>query len=186
MCSPLQRSAVVITTRPETLSKLYSLASSRLQNVGFTPEKVEDYFIDCLKDDPEAAKSLVEHLKEQPSLAGVCSLLLNAAVIVTLFLHMGHQFPSTLTGFFVALVLHCILRHTKTRTSLKVRSLSSLDFFPAELQESFDSLCVLAFRGVLNNQMLFTEADVSTLPGFASLSLLQVVESFVTVGSART
>ncbi len=186
VCVPLQRSAVIITSRPEASSELHSLASSRLQIVGFTPEKVKDYFTECLKDDPEAAKSLVEHLKEQPSLAGICSLPLNAAIVVTLFLHMGHQLPSTLTGLFVALVLHCILRHSKTRTNLKVRSLSSLDSLPAELQEPFDSLCVLAYQGVLDNQILFTEADVSTLPGFALLSLLQVVESFVAVGSART
>ncbi len=184
VCSPLQRSAVVITSRPESSSELRGLASSRLQIVGFTPEKVEGYFTECLNDDPEAAKSLVEHMKGRPGLAGICSLPLNAAIIVTLFLHMGHQLPSTLTGLFVALVLHCILRHSKSRTNLKVRSLSSLDSLPVELQESFDSLCVLAFRGVLNNQILFTEADVSILPG--TLSLLQVVESLVTVGSAKT
>ncbi len=184
--SPLQRSAVIITTRPKASGKLHNLASSRLQIVGFTPEKVEDYITESLKDDPNAAKSLVECLKEQPSLAGICFLPLNAAIIVTLFLHMGHQLPSTLTGLFVALVLHCILRHSKTRTNLKVRSLSSLDSLPVELQESFDSLCELAFTGVLNNQILFTEVDTGILPGFATLSLLQVVESLVAVGSART
>ena len=186
LSSPLQRSAVLVTSRPEASGELHDLASSRVQIIGFTPEKVEDYFTESLKGNSKTVDLLMEHIKENPAVEGICTLPLNAAIIVTLFLHMGHQLPSTLTGVFVALVLHCILRHCKARTDLSVRSLSSLDQLPAELQRSFDSLCELAFQGVLANKILFSENDVESLPEFATLSLLQVVESFVTVGSSRT
>lgn len=184
VCTPLQRSAVIITSRPEASGDLRSLASSRIQIVGFTPEKVEEYFAESLKG-KKAVKILVEHVREQPAIAGVCSLPLNVAIIVTLFSHMGHQLPTTLTGLFVALVLHCILRHSKSRTDLRVRSLSSFDALPDELQKPFDHLCALAYQGVLNDQILFTEDEVGFLSGSAMLSLLQVVESFVAIGSAR-
>ncbi len=182
--TPFQRSSVIITTRPEESAELRNLASSRVQILGFTPDKVEEYFTESLKNEPEQAKSLMERVKENPAIEGSCSLPLNAAIVITLFLHMG-QLPSTLTGIFVALVLHCILRHCKARTNFRIRSLSSLDSLPGELQKSFDSLCMLAYQGILVNQILFTEQDVGVLPEFATLSLLQAVESFVTVGSVK-
>lgn len=182
---PLQCSAVIITSRSEESAKLHSLASSRVQIVGFSPEKVEDYITTCLKGDPESAKALVERIKENPAIEGCCSLPLNVAIVVTLFLHMGHQLPATLSGIFEALVLYCILRHIKARMDISVRSLSSLDALPEELQKPFDALCVLAFQGVLSNQIFFVEREVCAIPDFAGLSLLQAVESFVAVGSEK-
>ncbi len=46
--SPLEHSAVIVTSRPEASAKLHDLASSRVQIVGFTSEKVEDYFTESL------------------------------------------------------------------------------------------------------------------------------------------
>ncbi len=183
---PLERCAVVITSRPEASTKLHSLASSRVQIVGFTPEKVEDYFTESLKGDSQAAKVLMEQVKENPAIDGSCYIPLNAAIIVTLFIVMGHQLPSTLTGVFVSLVAYCILRHCNSRAAIEIRSLSSLDKLPRALQTSFDSLCALAFQGILVNQITFSEEECEIYPEFATLSLLQGVEGFVGMGLGRT
>ncbi len=62
----LEQSAVIVTSRPEASTELHDLASSRVQIVGFTPEKVEDFFTESLKGDSQAAKALMERVKENP------------------------------------------------------------------------------------------------------------------------
>ncbi len=181
----LEQSAVIVTSRPEASTKLHDLASSRVQIVGFTPEKVEDFFTESLKGDTQAAKALVERVKENPAIEGSCYIPLIATILVTVFAGT-RQLPSSLTGVFVSLVTYCILRHCKGRANIEIRSLSSLDKLPPELQPSFDSLCALAFQGILINQITFSEEECEIYPEFATLSLLQAVEGFLDMGLTRT
>ncbi len=183
---PLERCAVVLTSRPEASTELHNLATSRVQIVGFTPEKIEDYFTESLKGDSQAAKMLMEHVKENPAVEGSCYIPLNAAIIVTLFIAMGYQLPPSLTDVFISLVAYCILRHCKGKADLKIRSLSSLDKLPPSLQTSFDSLCALAFQGILVNQITFSSEECEIYPEFMSLSLLEMREGFVDMGLTQT
>ncbi len=183
---PLDRSAVIVTSRPEASTKLHDLVTSRVQILGFTPEKVEDFFMESLKGDSEATKVLMERVEENPAIRGSCCIPLNAAILVTIFIAMGHQLPPSLTGVFVSLVAYCILRHCKGRADIEIRHLSSLDRLPLALQTSFDSLCALAFQGILVNQVTFSEEECEIYPEFATLSLLQAVEGFLDMGLTRT
>ncbi len=72
------------------------------------------------------------------------------------------------------------------RENIEIRSLSSLDKLPPALQTSFDSLCALAFQGILINQITFSEEECEIYPEFATLSLLQAVEGFLDMGLTRT
>ncbi len=183
---PLEHSAVIVTSRPEASTKLHVLASSRVQIVGFTPDKVEDYFTESLKGDPQATNALMEHVNENPAIRGSCYIPLNAAILVILFMAMGRQLPPSLTGVFVSLVAYYILRHCKGRANIEIRSLSSLDTLPPALQTSFDSLCGLAFQGILVNRITFSKDECEIYPEFAALSLLQAVEGFLDMGLTRT
>ncbi len=53
---------MIVTSRQEASTELHDLASSRVQIVDFTPEKVEDYFTESLKGDSQATEALMELL----------------------------------------------------------------------------------------------------------------------------
>ncbi len=181
---PLEQSAVIVTSRPEASTELHNLASSRVQIVGFTPEKVENFFTESLKGDSQATKALLERVKENPVIEGSCYIPLIATILVTVFAGTG-KLPSSLTDVFVSLVTYCILRHCM-RGGDKIRNLPSLDELPPALQPTFDCLCALAFQGILVNQITFSEEECEIYPDFATLSVLQAVEGFLDMGLKRT
>ena len=189
VASSLHRSTVLVTSRPESSADLHSLVSSRIQIVGFTPSEVKEFFTESLKGDSQAVDTLMEQVRDNPVIESSCYLPLNVVIIVSVFLSLNCTLPTTLTGLFTSLVLCCILRHIKTKTDLNIKSLSSLDDLPETVQESFNSLCQLAFRGIVENKVTFSAEELGLHPQFATLSLLQVTESFVcigSVGSSRT
>ncbi len=175
----------IVTSRPEASTELRYLDSSRVQIVGFSPKKVEDFFTESLKGDSQATKALVERVKENPAMESICYIPLIATILVTVFAGT-RQLPSSLTGVFTSLVTYCILRHCRGRANIEIRSLSSLDKLPPALQTSFDSLCALAFQGILVNQITFSDGECEIYPEIATLSLLQAVEGFLDTGLTRT
>ena len=187
VASSLHRSAVIVTSRPESSAELHSLVSSRIQIVGFTPSEVKEFFTDSLKGDSQAVDTLMEQMRENPVIESSCYLPLNAAIIVSLFLSLNCTLPTTITGVFTSLVLCCILRHLKSRTDVRIHALQSLDSLPEIVQGPFAALCQLAFHGILDRKVTFSGDELSRiLPDAAHLSLLQAIESFSYLGPAGT
>ena len=182
LVSSLQNSALIVTSRPDSSGVLHSLVSSRIETMGFTSSEVNEYFTESLKGDSQAVETLMEQVRDNPMIEASCWLPLNVAIIVTVFLGMNHTLPATLTDLFISLILCCLARHLKSRTTLRIRSLSSLEKLPEAIQKPFESLCHLAFQGILENKVVFSEEEIETYPNFDSLSLLQAVESFYCVG----
>ncbi len=116
---------------------------------------------------------------------GSCYIPLIATVLVTVCAGTG-QLPSSLTGVFTSLVAYCILRHCNARANIEIRKLSSLDKLPPALQTSFDSLCAMAFQGILVNQITYLKEECEIYPEFTTLSLLQAVDGFLDSGMTRT
>ena len=172
---PLCESTVIVTSRPISSGYLHHLVSSRVEILGFTAEKLHQFFTECLKGDTEAVKTLLERIEANPEVAGSCYLPLNATILVHLFKSYHNTLPTTLYGIFSSLVLNCIKRHLKLRTQYKDASIESLDQLPEFAKKPFSVLCRLAYDGVMEDKIIFTSlpADVNTL------SLLQGVESFI-------
>ena len=143
--------------------------------MGFTAEELHQFFTECLKEDTEAVKTLLERIEENPEVAGSCYLPLNATILVHLFKSDCNTLPTTLYGIFSSLILNCIKRHLKLRTQYKDVSIESLDQLPEFAKKPFSVLCRLAYDGVMEDKIIFTSlpADVNTL------SLLQGVENFI-------
>ena len=173
--NPLCESTVIVTSRPIASGDLHQVVSSRVEILGFTAEQLHQFFIECLKGDTEAVKTLLERIEENPEVAGSCYLPLNATILVHLFKSDRNTLPTTLYGIFSSLVLNCIKRHLKLRAQYKDVSIESLDQLPEFAKKPFSILCQLAYDGVMEDKIIFTSlpADVNTL------SLLQGVESFI-------
>ena len=180
-------SSVIVTSRPIASGDLQTLASSRIEIVGFTPAELRQYFSECLEGDCRAVDKLLERIQEHPEVEGSCCLPLNAAIIVHLFLSEGQTIPSTQYGIFSAVVLNCILRHLKQRTEegRQIRCLESICSLPETIREPFENVCKLAYHGVMENKIAFSHDDFSAVgipTSVPLLGLLQAVDSLVSTG----
>ena len=173
--NPLSKSTVIVTSRPIASGDLHQVVASRVEILGFTAEKLHEFFTECLEGDTEAVKSLLERIEQNPEAAGSCYLPLNATIFVHLFKSDRNTLPTTLYGIFSSLVLNCIRRHLKLRTQYKHVSVKSLDQLPECAKKPFSFLCQLAYYGVIKDRIVFTSLPAD----FNSLSLLQGVESFI-------
>ena len=169
----LWKSAVIVTSRPIASGKLQKIVSAQVEILGFTPKQLTDYFSDCLEGDAEAVKILQESIEENPAIASICYIPLNASILVHLFNnHQCNHLPTSQYGVFSLLICTCISRHLKEHTvHMELEQLVEIDV----IKEPFKFLCELAYEGVLNNVITF-----SSLPdNINTLGLLQGVESFV-------
>ena len=183
----LYESSVIVTSRPIASGDLQPLASSRIEIVGFTPAELRQYFSECLKGDCRAVDKLLERIQENPEVEGSCHLPLNAAIVIHLFLSEGHTIPSTQYGIFSGVVLNCIFRHLKQRTEegRQIRCLESICSLPEAIREPFENVCKLAYHGVLENKITFSQDDFAAVgipTSVPLLGLLQAVESLVSAG----
>ena len=171
---------------------LHDLAN-RVEIVGFTEENIHEYFKEALSTEldhdkvEDSCRKLQEHFCSYPVIQSCCSIPLNAAILASLFLS-EQSLPSTRYELFLMLVLSCINRELQKRHSqqdIDYKCVFSLDELPHDLRVQLINLSILAFEGVKQNKVVFTEKDLACLnlshdlPG---LSLLQILDSFVVFG----
>ena len=174
----LQKSSIIITSRPTSTARLHSLVSARIEILGFTKKELHNYFLACLQNNIENAYKLIQIIKANPILEGTCYLPLNASILVHLFKYGGNALPTTQYGIFTELVCSCIFRHLK-KSGKDIDELTSLDELPPEVDEQFQKLCSIAYKGIMENTVIFQLGSK-----FNTLGLLQGVESFATHGKS--
>ena len=184
--SPITQSSVIVTSRPISSGELSELVSSRIEVLGFTWEEQRQYFTECLKGDTIAVDTLMKRLGENPAIEGSCYLPLNASIVAHLYLSDG-SLPSTVYGIFSSLVQHCLSHYLCERlgkTQQQAR-LTSLDSLPQELQASFNQFCKLAFTGISQNKVTFSQRDLEAVEDSAvvcEVGLLQATPSILSDG----
>ena len=184
--SPITQSSVIVTSRPVSSGELSELVSSRIEVLGFTWEEQRQYFTECLKGDTKAVDTLMERLRENPAVEGSCYLPLNASIVAHLYLSDG-SLPRTVHGIFSSLVQHCLSHYLCQRlgkTQQQAR-LTSLDRLPQELQAPFNQLCELAFTGISQNKVTFSQSDLEAVKDSAvvcEVGLLQATPSILSDG----
>ena len=183
------QSKILITSRPGSSVDLHDLAN-RVEIVGFLKENIHEYFEKALSTEldhdevEDGCRKLQEHFHSYPVIQSCCYIPLNAVILASLFLSK-QSLPSTRHELFLKLVLSCINREQQDRHSqIEYVCVSSLDDLPHDLKVQLNHLCVLAFEGVKQNKVVFTEEDLvrqnlpHDLPG---LGVLQIVDRLVTI-----
>ena len=184
--SPITQSSVIVTSRPVSSGELSELVSFRIEVLGFTWEEQRQYFTECLKGDTKVVDTLMERLRENPAVKGSCYLPLNASIVACLYRSDG-SLPRTVHGIFSSLVRHCLSHYLCQRLgkSQQEAQLTSLDRLPQELQAPFDQLCKLAFSGVSQNKVTFSQSDLKAVKDSAvvcEVGLLQATPSILSDG----
>ena len=168
---------ILITSRPDFSLDLHGLAN-RVEIVGFTKGDIHNYFENALKSklpDSEvksACDKLSNHFHRYPIIESCCYVPLNAAILAFTYLNRCQTLPITRCELFQEVVLCCIARELETRQPDRVlEDVSSFEDLPADLKEQLHKLSELAFNGVMDNKIVFTQKELT-------LGLLHGVQGF--------
>ena len=134
---------------------------------------------------------LRDHFLKYPAIESCCYIPLNAAILILVYLEHNRTLPTTHYELLYQLLLCCINREVTTRHSQTLSTVSSLDDLPCDLKEQLDSICTLAYEGIMQNKFVFTQDELpSILPAPAqedlpAMGVLQRVQWF-SISSSKT
>ena len=182
----LNKSSVIVTSRPISSGDLHPVVSSRIEVLGFTPEEQRRYFTECLKGDSQALGALLQKIKENPVVQSICYLPLNAAFVVHTFKYKGQSLPSTVYEIYLSVITSIVSRHFSREGkghNLPGELASLADLSKSRVAgKDFQRLCEMAHRGVMQNKVTFSSSEFPE--GSSTLSLLQGIESFLEGGKS--
>ena len=184
----LPKCTLVYTSRPEACRRLYNLVSRRINILGFKETQIYQYIESVFNDNKEQAKTLVAQVKQNHIIRNIMSTPINVAIICHIFSNLSYL-PTTLTELYNYLCIHLIVRHICTRTHLCAGEedvwFDSLDDLLPEIQEEFNSLCFMAYKGRQKGQVVFSSRDLKTHgiteKKVSGLGLLLIAPSFSSV-----
>ncbi len=181
--------SVLLTSRPSASAPLHDLPSvDRLvEVVGFSEENIKQYIESEFEQFPEKASSLIEQLENNPVIQSVCSVPLNCAIVCNLWYTLDQELPRTLTELYTQIVLNIVLRNIKKKFPDCPIGLNGFDEIPNDLQDTFWLICEFAYECLLLDQLVFSEAELSSrLPEVGDkllcFGLLQSARSLLPVG----
>ena len=178
----VQKSTVMITSRPDSTACLDRITTFHAQILGFTPAETREYFTEVLHD-PVQVDKLCSEMYKYPSLYGTCYVPLNAVILAHIFKILKGTLPHTLHDAYCKLVLICIIHEEYHDTG--TLDVSSFYDLPPEMKSKLDQVAMLAYKGCRYCKAIFTNEDLEQ-DSISTLGLLQPVESFTFSGKAKT
>ena len=176
---------ILITSRPDFSLDLHGL-SNRVEILGFTKSDIHDYFENVLKSHlpysevKSACDKLNSHFHRYPVIESCCYVPLNSAILAYIYLNRNQTLPITRCELFQELVLCCIVRELETRQPDRVlEDVFSFEDLSTDLKEQLHNLSELAFKGVMQNKIVFTQKELTSL---STLGLLHIVQGFGSIG----
>ena len=162
---------ILITSRPDSSIDLHNRANvNRVEILGFTKESIHDYFQEALSTQlssdevKDEWRKLKNHFQKHPAIESSCYVPLNAAILTLIHLKNNCTLPTTHYELLYQLLLCCIIREVKTSQPKQTLStISSLDDLPCDLKEQLDSICILAYEGIMQNKVIFTQEELPSI-----------------------
>ena len=164
LADKLPRCTLLYTSRPEACDKLRRLAAHKIEICGFKEEQTEDYIKNAFQkvdNGKEKATKLISQVESNPTVKSILYVPINVAIICHLFL-LTLQLPNTLTQLYTLLCLNLMLRHINKQNDgdAEVEYLDSFDDLPIGTSEQFLKLCLIAYRGRVDDRIIFSSRDI--------------------------
>ena len=164
LADKLPRCTLVYTSRPEACDKLRRLAVHKIEICGFKEEQIQDYIKNAFQkvdNGKEKATKLISQVESNPIVKSILYVPINVAIICHLFL-LTLQLPNTLTQLYTLLCLNLMLRHINKQNDgdAEVEYLDSFDDLPIGTNEQFLKLCLIAYRGRVDDRIIFSSRDI--------------------------
>ena len=177
----LPRCSIVITSRSVVAALLYPNLTTRVIIGALNSTDVEEFIDISLGHNSDTKQRLLQALHASPELTSLCSLPINAAIVVHVFQSLDYELPSTRTGLFHALVCNLLLRHMQLRTDHGLQKLEAFESLPGDILQQFKSVCAIAFRGIVEDKRVFELSSLTT----SSLGLMQVHQRLTCYGPSH-
>ena len=162
---------ILITSRPDSSIDLHKRPNvKRVEILGFTKESIHEYFREALSNQLSSTmledeyRKMKNHLANYPAIESSCYIPLNAAILTLLYLQRGRTLPTTHFEMFHELLLCFIAREVNTRQpNHTLGTISSLDDLPHDLKKQLKHISILAYEGVMNNKIVFTQDELPSI-----------------------
>ena len=142
----------IVTSRPFASHSLQLLVSTTVEITGFSHESVDTYATQYLTQVGRDPTVFITALNDNHHARRLCSLPINAAILLYLFLTIETGLPTTQTELFKCFILNLLLRHLVTKVGQKVRKLREFSDLPPNEKQVFDNLCLIAHYSTFNGK----------------------------------
>ena len=171
---------ILITSRPDSSVDLHNRPNvKRVEILGFTKESVHGYFREALSTQLSSTilesecRKIKDHLANYPAIESSCYIPLNAAILTRLYLQGNRTLPTTHFEMCYQLLLHFIAREVNTRQpEYTLETISSLDALPRDLKKQLEHISILAYEGVMNNKIIFTQDELPSILPISSWDMI--------------
>ena len=157
----LNKATIVITSCPSISLCLHKMVDKRIEILGFGNRSTEHFITENLKNYPEKARRLQQHLDFYPKIQGVCYLPLIMTILV--FLCIQEDLPDTITELYTKFIMYtiAICHHLKREGRMRMdEKIASLEGFPKPVCDVLKKLEKVAFNGLLEGRIDFEEKDL--------------------------
>ena len=184
-------STVVVTSRPTATLFLHRISDRRIEILGFPKEERDNYIAFSLNDSL-VKQGFDKYLKKHPIINNLCYIPLYLAILMYLF--QQGSLPETLTEMNESFILHTIYRYLEKQNLTPPGIAKKLIDLPDDVLKFVYQLSQLAFEGLCNNQLVFTDEEIKKVcpevdntPGAINgFGLLQAVQHYPKVGVGKT
>ena len=157
----LQRSMVIVSSRPIANFKLRKTADTCIEVVGFRKPQIMEYLDNYTFSAASASTELKSYLANHVSIMRMCYLPVHAAMVCFLHNVMGENLPQTETGIYTYFTILTFLRVLKHQN--EDFEIESIDDLAGENQAFFHELCRLAFIMTTSERQTFKKNELPVL-----------------------
>ncbi|XP_067042459.1 NACHT, LRR and PYD domains-containing protein 13-like [Acropora muricata] len=171
----LQGASILATTRPTAVKYVAHRDVQRTVEIrGFTSENVEEYVEKFTHRYPGVKEKILVHIKSNMNLFSLSYIPVNCFLICHCLLQSilceSSQLPTRMTDIYQMTVKMFLFNHMHNREGFPREELDKLksthmyepfENFPQELQNIFNSLGEIAFKGIKGGRLLFESSEVS-------------------------
>ena len=192
----LKNCDVLITSRPSSIGSIQkSVITRHVAILGFSDDQIEQYLDHCFADSSNELKGGLKHrflcqLNSNSTLKSLAYVPVNLSILVHVFTQCGAELPSTLTELYHQYVLLKLSLYNQRISNDGVR-FTELDCLPVYISESLNKLGELAYCGLKNQKLYFTQTEMEKLYqsvplDYDGMGLLQVENHMLNRGSYKT
>ncbi|XP_065909707.1 NLR family CARD domain-containing protein 3-like [Dysidea avara] len=155
------KSRIVVTSRPYASACLHHIVDRRIEVLGFDQTSKMKYACDCLQDNPCQLVTLQKHFQQYPNIDAMCYIPLVMSIIVFLCMCHSEDLPPTASKMYQSFVLHTICRYLiRSGKIAEGEHINEMKHLPQTVQQTLKLLEKVAFDGLINDKIVFTESDL--------------------------
>ena len=183
----LPEASILVTTRhsaSDFLFQHFPEPNQHIEIVGFTKENIASYYESVMRRGTREFNAFKQYLKLYPHIHSAMYVPLHCAFVVEVYMNSFRSkttdesrsaVPKTITQLYYSLAKCLLLRYLKahkkySKRSYHIRTFSDL---PKKVLKQLHVICKLAYDGLLNDEVIFTDSDVPQR--FDTLELMQAI-----------